>query len=31
MTGRTSFDETGEAQKDLSLLRIYGNGFVELE
>jgi ABC-type branched-subunit amino acid transport system substrate-binding protein len=31
MTGRTSFDESGEAQKDLSLLRIYGNRFVELE
>ena len=31
VTGLTSFDGTGEAQKELSLLRIEGFGFVELE
>jgi ABC-type branched-subunit amino acid transport system substrate-binding protein len=31
MTGRTSFDETGDAQKELTLLRIYGSRFAELE
>jgi len=31
VTGLTSFDRSGEAQKALSLLRIEGSGFVELE
>jgi ABC-type branched-subunit amino acid transport system substrate-binding protein len=31
MTGTTSFDETGEARKELTLLRIYGSRFTELE
>lgn len=31
VTGLTSFDENGEAQKELSLLRIEGDGFIELD
>ena len=31
VTGLTSFDQNGEAQKELSLLRIEGDGFIELE
>ena len=31
VTGLTSFDRNGEAQKELSLLRIEGDGFIELE
>jgi ABC-type branched-subunit amino acid transport system substrate-binding protein len=31
VTGLTSFDSNREAQKELSLLRIEGNGFIELE
>jgi ABC-type branched-subunit amino acid transport system substrate-binding protein len=31
VTGSTSFDETGEAQKQLTMLQIDGNRFVELD
>ena len=31
VTGLTSFDENGEVQKELSLLRIEGDGFIELD
>jgi ABC-type branched-subunit amino acid transport system substrate-binding protein len=31
VTGLTSFDRSGEAQKALSLLRVEGSGFVEME